>query len=183
MNLLFFEEVLGSPNTYDFHTTAGAAPFMPGFYPPSGVCVTFRNHEPEGRSTVSAAVEATCGVLEMAGAADYVQCVLDDLSTMERQGTLAGNGSSGVEMLFRLKGLGGWSGYQDEATGRELVVENQWEIHMNYCSITFIDIPVTKTNSVIDMYSEHLPCHRTRDFRPQHRGCTENVDQIGSLRL
>lgn len=104
---------------------------MPGFYPPPGARVTFRNHEPEGRQLADLPCPrllklhaACCKVMEMAGAADYVECVLDDLSRIDQRGTLAGNGSSDVEMLFRLKGFGGWSGYQEEATGRELVVEN-----------------------------------------------------------
>lgn len=128
----YFDEVAGSANTYEFQTTRAAAPLLPGFYPAPGTLITFRNNEPEGRQLADLPSPrllklhaACCKMLEMAGAADYVDRVLDDMERMQEQGTLAGNGSSDIAMLFRMKGLGGWSEYEEESkSAAGIVVEN-----------------------------------------------------------
>ncbi|KAL0634475.1 hypothetical protein Q9L58_006564 [Maublancomyces gigas] len=116
----YFEEVEDTPHTYVFKTTRDAAPLLPGFYPLNGR-ITFVNHEPEGQPLSDLPCgrllklhAACCKMMEMAGAAEYVDQVLDDLDRMEKEGTLAASGSSDIGMLLRMKGLGGWAGGYDE---------------------------------------------------------------------
>lgn len=117
----YFEMIPGSAHTYEFKTTRDAVPLLPGLYPASG-CVMFRNHEPEGKQLADLPCPkllglhaACCKMMEMAGAAEYVDAVLDDMERMQEEGTLAENGSSDIGMLLRMKGLGCWEGYGEQA--------------------------------------------------------------------
>lgn len=48
-------------------------------------------------------------MMDMAGAAEYVEYVIRDLERLELDGTLANDGSSDIGMVLRMKGL--WSGF------------------------------------------------------------------------
>lgn len=109
----YLEEV--GLNSYVFRKTRDAAVLAPGMTPKP--LITFVNHEPEGTlwaDLPSARLlklhAACCKMMEMAGAAEYVESVIEDLDRMEEHGTLAANGSSDLGMLLRIKGLCGWSG-------------------------------------------------------------------------
>lgn len=109
----YLEEV--GPHAYLFRKTRDAAVLGPGTVPKPRI--TFVNHEPEGSVCAdlpSARLlklhAACCKMMEMAGAAEYVESVIDDLERMEEYGTLAGNGSSDIGMVLRIKGLWGWAG-------------------------------------------------------------------------
>lgn len=124
----YFDAVLGSAHTYEFKTTRDAAPLLPGLYPHSGR-VTFRNNEPEGKQLADLPCPrllglhaACCKMMEMAGAAEYVDKVLDDMERMQEEGTLAENGSSDISLLLRMKGLGCWEGYGEEAQAERTAV-------------------------------------------------------------
>lgn len=111
--LCYLEEVPDCPNCYTFKTTSGAAELLPGLYPKTEV-ITLVNHEPEGTRVAdlpSACLlklhAACCKMMEMAGAGEYVERVLEDMERMQEEGTLAGDGSSDIGMVLRMKGL--WS--------------------------------------------------------------------------
>lgn len=126
----YFEEVKGRPDSYTFVTTAGAVELPPVMYPKSEV-VTFVNHEPDGTRLAelpSACLlklhAACCKMMEMAGAAEYVEDVLEDMERMLEEGTLAGDGSSDIGMILRMKGL--WEGcgeIVEGSTALDVVVE------------------------------------------------------------
>lgn len=66
-------------------------------------------------------------MMEMAGAAEYVDTVLDDMERLQEEGTLAENGSSEIGMLLRMKGFGCWEGYEGQMqvqAGRTAVVSD-----------------------------------------------------------
>lgn len=112
----YFEEL--APNTYAFRRTRDAA-FLSPAADPKAEQITFLNHEPEGTGWAdlpSARLlklhAACCKMMEMAGAAEYVELVMRDLEGLEREGTLAGDGSTDIGMVLRMKGL--WSGFGTE---------------------------------------------------------------------
>lgn len=49
-------------------------------------------------------------MMSMSGAAEYVEKLLGDMDTMMERGVLAGDGSSDLERLLRLRGAGGHGG-------------------------------------------------------------------------
>lgn len=117
----YLEEVKGSPNTYTFVTTTGAVELPPVMYPKNEV-ITLVNHEPDGarRSELPSAcllkLHAACAkMMEMAGAGEYVDNVLEDMERMLEEGTLAGDGSSDIGMILRMKGL--WEGCGETVEG------------------------------------------------------------------
>lgn len=125
----YFEEVRGYPDSYRFVTTMGAVELPPVMYPKSEV-VTFVNHEPEGTRLADLPSRgllklhaACCKMMEMAGAAEYVEDVLEDVERMLQEGTLAGDGSSDVGMILRMKGLwGGCGEVMEGSAGVDVVV-------------------------------------------------------------
>lgn len=109
----YFEEV--APNTYTFCRTRHAA-ILPPILDPMAERISFENHEPAGTRWAdlpSARLlrlhAACCKMMDMAGAAEYVEFVIRDLERLELDGTLANDGSSDIGMVLRMKGL--WSGF------------------------------------------------------------------------
>lgn len=112
----YLDEV--APDTYTFRRTSHAATLAPSA-DPKAEKIAFVNHEPVGTSWAdlpSARLlklhAACCKMMEMAGAAEYVEYVVRDLERLELEGTLAGDGSSDISMLLKMKGL--WSGFSNE---------------------------------------------------------------------
>lgn len=117
----YLDEV--GPNSYVFRKTRDAAVLSPAANPMPRI--TFRNHEPEGSVWADLPSPrllklhaACCKMMDLAGAAEYVEYLIDELERMELQGTLATNGSSDISILLRMKGLWGWDG--DKAEGQEI---------------------------------------------------------------
>lgn len=108
---VYFEKIPGEVHCYRFRKTRGARRLRRDCNPKSDVLM-FVNCEKEGveRATLPSARllkmhMACCKMLEMAGAAEYVESLLRDREEMEVKGTLAEDGSSEVEVLWALKGL------------------------------------------------------------------------------
>lgn len=119
----YFDEL--APGTYRFRKTRYATSLSPAADPKADR-ITFANHEPAGTALAdlpSARLlkihAACCKMMEMAGAADFVESVIDDLERMEDEGTLAGDGSSDLGMLLRIKGL--WDGQEDQEVEENFV--------------------------------------------------------------
>lgn len=99
-------------NTYTFYTARGAVPLPPS-YAAVGRRVVFQNRErdPTGLKAdlplarLLRIHRACCLMLSMSGAAEYVERLLRDMDTMMERGVLAGDGSSNLELLLRLRGL------------------------------------------------------------------------------
>lgn len=109
----YFEEV--APNTYTFCRTRHAA-ILPPILDPKAERISFKNHEPAGTrwadlpSTRLLRLHVACyKLMDMAGAAEYVEFVIRDLERLELDGTLANDDSSDIGMVLRMKGL--WSGF------------------------------------------------------------------------
>lgn len=105
---VYFEEVPDEPHSYRFKRTRGARRLRPDFNPKSEV-LTFANCEHGGLQLAPLPSRrllklhaACCRMLEMAGAAEYVENLLDDF---EELGTLATDGSSEIGVLWGLYGL------------------------------------------------------------------------------
>lgn len=109
---VYFEEVPGAPNSYRFKRTRGARRLRRDCNPHSEV-LTFTNCEAAGpRASLPSPRllklhAACCRMLEMAGAAEYVEHLLDDLERMAVRGTLASDGSSDVGVLWSMRGMEG----------------------------------------------------------------------------
>lgn len=119
----YLEEIPGSANSYTFKTTTGAVELPPVMYPKTEV-ITFVNYEPEGTRMAELPSQcllklhaACCKMMEMAGAGEYVERVLEDMERMEEEGTLAGDGSSDIGMVLRIKGLWGGSAEMVDGSG------------------------------------------------------------------
>lgn len=113
----YFEEV--APGSYEFRKTRFATTLSPAADAKASR-LTFVNHEPEGTgwadlpsSRLLKLHAACCKMVEMAGAADYVDWAVGDLERMEEGGTLAANGTSDVGMLLLTRGLAVWGGGVD----------------------------------------------------------------------
>lgn len=89
---------------------------------PKAEKITFVNHEPVGTSWAdlpSARLlklhAACCGMMEMAGVAEYVDYVVRDLARLDLEGALAGDESSDIGIVLRMKGFWSWfSDLEDE---------------------------------------------------------------------
>lgn len=46
-------------------------------------------------------------ILNMSGATEYVECLLDDAEMLMQRGTLSSDGTSQIAVFMRLKGIGG----------------------------------------------------------------------------
>lgn len=58
---------------------------------------------------------ASCKMMEMAGAAEYVKYLVRDLARLDLEGILAGDGSSDIGIVLRMEGLWSWfSDVEDE---------------------------------------------------------------------
>lgn len=84
----YIDRVPGSAHTNEFKRTRDAVPLLPGLYPASG-CVMLRNNEPERTQLADLPCPrllrlhaACCKMMEMAGAAGYVETVLDDMERL-----------------------------------------------------------------------------------------------------
>ncbi|KAL0630826.1 hypothetical protein Q9L58_010318 [Maublancomyces gigas] len=105
---VYLEEVPDEPHSYCFKRTRGARRLRRDFNPKSEV-LTFANCEHGGLPLAPLPSRrllklhaACCRMLEMAGAAEYVENLLDDF---EELGTLATDGSSEIGVLWGLYGL------------------------------------------------------------------------------
>lgn len=124
----YLDEV--APDTYTFRRTKHAATLAPSA-DPKAERITFVNHEPVGTRWAdlpSARLlklhAACCKMMEMAGAAEYVEYVVRDLERLELEGTLAGDGSSDIGMVLRMKGL--WSGFGDDDEEEKQEGAGEW---------------------------------------------------------
>lgn len=113
----YLDEV--APNVYSFRRTRFASALSPAANPKAEF-ITFQNHEPNGTNWAdlpSARLlklhAACCKMMEMAGAAGYVDAVIRNLDRMEEEGTLAADGTSDLGMLLFSKGLWGWERGQE----------------------------------------------------------------------
>lgn len=109
---VYFEEVPGAPNSYRFKRTRSARRLRRDCNPHSAV-LTFTNCEAAGpRASLPSRRllklhAACCRMLEMAGAAEYVEHLLDGLEGMAARGTLASDGSCDVGVLWSMRGMEG----------------------------------------------------------------------------
>lgn len=109
---VYFEEIPGLPHSYRFKRTRGARHLRRDCETHSEV-LTFTNCEVDGplASLPSARLlklhAACCRMLEMAGAAEFVEGLLDDFEGMAVRGTLASDGSSDVGILWGMRGMEG----------------------------------------------------------------------------
>lgn len=106
----YLEEVDGAPHTYTFRSTRGAA-VLDRKDGPRGRAVVFANHERDGlRADLPSPRllrihRACCLMLEMSGAAEYVERLVRDTERLLERGVLAGDGSSNFALIMRIRGL------------------------------------------------------------------------------
>lgn len=111
----YFEAVPDMPNTYVFKTTRTAGKLME-HQRPKAAQLTFCGNEPLGshRAALPSARllkfhAACCKILEIAGAAGYVERLVEDMEELAANGTMAADGSSDLGLFLRLRGLyGSW---------------------------------------------------------------------------
>lgn len=109
---LYFDPIEAAPHSYHVRTTRGTAlpPFL--LAPGPAPVVTFTNREAAGvaRSVLPCRRllklhMACCKMLEMSGAAEYVESFLDDMDELMQRGCLAADGSSPLGALLAMRGL------------------------------------------------------------------------------
>lgn len=107
----YFEAVPDMPNTYVFKATRTAGKLME-HQRPKAAQLTFCGNEPLGSHSAALPSArllkfhaACCKILEMAGAAGYVEQVVEDMEELAAKGTMATDGSSDLGLFLRLKGL------------------------------------------------------------------------------
>ncbi|KAL0634805.1 hypothetical protein Q9L58_006238 [Maublancomyces gigas] len=61
-------------------------------------------------------------ILNMSGAAEYVECLLDDAEMLTQRGTLAADGTSSISVFLRMKGMCGDEEFMGIMGGEDLLV-------------------------------------------------------------
>lgn len=125
----YLEEVPGRPHTYTFQTTRNGTGVLPAFLQPKSATLTFSNNGEDGVPLPSRDLlklhGALCKMLDMAGAADYVDSLMDEMDEVMCRGTLAGDGTSDFGTVLKMRGL---QGYRDcsEEDFKELRMLGVW---------------------------------------------------------